>query len=171
MWFSMLLVLTLFSHGSQTEGQQAEQVGSQAAVKESSHWIATEIPNLEMSALSRKAAPEDLVVTRIRARRKVCMPFHSYPVDEQLTVMKGSVALRTQDHPDRKSRLQAGESVVLKSGVSHSATFAAGTEVELRGKGRLLTTWVDPAAVKALKQNPVDSNSERSKMKSEQDKR
>jgi quercetin dioxygenase-like cupin family protein len=170
MWFSIFLFLALFSNGQQTGERQAEHSGSQAPATEGSQWVAAEIPNLEISVLSRDSA-KDLVTTRIRARRNAFIPLHSHPVDEQLTVIKGSVDLGTQDHPDRNSRLQTGESVLLKSGVNHSATFPAGTEVELRGKGQLVTTWVDPAAVKALKQNAVDSNSERSKMKKEQDKR
>lgn len=166
MLFAVLLVLALCSHG-----QQAGQANSQAGAEECSHWTATEIPNLEMTALSGDPAPEAMVATRLRARRRLCMPPHSHPVDEQLTIIKGSVALGIEDHPGTKRRLKTGETILLKSGVSHSVTFGAGTVVELRGKGRLITTWVDPAAVKALKPNPVDSNSERTKMKREQEKK
>ncbi|MBZ5525773.1 MAG: cupin domain-containing protein [Acidobacteriia bacterium] len=161
MLFAVLLVLAL-SHG-----QQAGQAGA----TQGSRWTATEIPNLEMTALSGDPAPETMVATRLRARRGLRMLPHSHPVDEQLTVIKGSVALEIQGHPGTKRRLKPGETILLKSGVSHSVTFGAGAVVELRGKGRLVTTWVDPAAVRALKPNPADSNSERTKMKREQDKK
>ncbi len=100
------------------------------------------------------------------------MPPHSHPVDEQLTVVKGNVSLdSTGDHAGEKRHLETGESMVLKSGVKYSASLDAGTEIELRGKGPLVTSWADPAAVRAMKQHPVDSDSDRTKMKKEQDKK
>jgi quercetin dioxygenase-like cupin family protein len=166
MLFAVLLVLALSSHG-----QQAGQAGAQASATERPRWTATEIPNLEMMALSPDPAAEAVAATRLRARRKLCMLPHSHPVDEQLLVVQGSVTLTMQDQPGTKRRLKPGESILLKSGVSHSLTFGAGAVVELRGKGRLVTAWADPAAVRALKPNPVDSASERTKMKREQDKK
>jgi hypothetical protein len=167
MMIAMLLVFVL-----SLPGQKVGATNTPAGENEASSWTGTEIPNLEMIAIPADPAPDAIVTTRLRSTRKVCMPPHSHPVDEQLTVIKGGISLKTtQAHPDTTRRLKAGETAVLKSGASYSATLAAGTEVELRGKGKLVNTWADPAAVRAMKQHPVDSDSERTKMKKEQDKR
>jgi len=166
MFLAILLGLALSS-----QAPHATPVHSPAAIRERAHWTATEIPNLQIKVLTGEPAPDAVVATRLRARRKVRMPKHSHPVDEQMTVLKGSLVLETQNQPKTARHLKSGETTLLKSGVNHSVTLAAGTEVELSGKGRLVTTWVNPSAVKALKQSAVDSSSERTKMKQEQDKR
>lgn len=165
--FAMLLVLVLFS-----PGQKVGPPNTPAGEREVSGWAATEIPNLEVMAVSADPASEATVATRLRATRKVSMPPHSHPVDEQLTVVKGKVSLESaKDQADERRHLETGETVVLKSGVEYSASLDAGTEIELRGKGPLVTSWADPAAVRAMKQHPVDSDSDRTKMKKEQDKK
>jgi mannose-6-phosphate isomerase-like protein (cupin superfamily) len=163
MLFAILLGLALSA-----QEYQPSQTASQASTQKQSHWIATEIPHLEMLAPSSGAAPDAEVATRLRAQRRVSVPLHSHPVDEQVRVIKGNLFLKIQGE---KRHLHPGGSVLLKSYVNHSAIFSAGAEVELRGKGLLVSVWADPAHVKALKEDPVESNSERTKMKREQDKR
>ncbi len=167
MIFAMLLVLVLSS-----PGQKVGPPNTPAGENPQSGWTATEIPNLETMAISADPGSEAVVTTRLRATRKVCMPAHSHPVDEQLTVVKGKVSLEpAKDHAGERRQVETGESVVLKSGAEYSVSLDAGTEIELRGKGPLVTSWADPAAVRAMKQHPVDSDSDRTKMKKEQDKK
>jgi hypothetical protein len=67
--------------------------------------------------------------------------------------------------------LHPGEKVPLAKNTRHFVLFHAGDEIEMQGEGKFATVWVDPRAVKELKKNDVDSASERSKMKADQDKR
>jgi quercetin dioxygenase-like cupin family protein len=166
MFFAMLLVLAVSSQAAQTAPEH-----SPVAMSERSRWTSTEIPNLQMKAPTGDPASDAMVATRLRATRRVRTPLHAHPVDEQLTVIKGTVSLETVGQSKTTRRLQSGQTMVLKSGVCHAMTFGAGSEVELRGKGKLMTNWADPSAVKALSEKQVDSASERTKMKREQEKK
>jgi len=136
-------------------------------------WKATAIPNLEMAVVSGDPSATGQYVLRFRATKPTRIPPHWHPVDEQLTVLTGAPGLGMGDHfvASALRTLRSGDFVLMPKDSRHFAQFTAGTEVQLHGEGPFITNWVDPKAIKALKPKDVDSVSERSKMKAEQDKR
>jgi quercetin dioxygenase-like cupin family protein len=136
-------------------------------------WAATAIPNLEMAIVSGDPSANGQYVLRFRTTKLTRIPPHWHPVDEQLTVLTGTPSLGMGDHfvASALRTLHSGDFVLMPKESRHFAQFPAGTEVQLHGEGPFVTNWVDPKAIKALKPSDVDSNSERTKMKQEQDKR
>jgi hypothetical protein len=136
-------------------------------------WTATAIPNLEMAVVSGDPSAKGNYVLRFRTTKLTRIPPHWHPVDEQLTVLTGTPSLGMGDHflGSALRTLHPGDFVLMPQESRHFAQFPVGTEVQLHGEGPFITNWVDPNAIKTLKPSDVDSNSERTKMKKEQDKR
>jgi len=136
-------------------------------------WTATEIPGLKMAVVSGDPKAEGPFVLRLRADKPVRIPPHSHKADERMTAISGTPAVGegTQFVGAGMRNLETGESVEFEKGEEHFAALHAGDEVEIHGEGPFENIWVDPRALKALqKERNVDSASERTKMKREQDK-
>ena len=152
---------------------QAQNSTHQFVTRADLHWAATAVPNLEMAVVSGDPAKQGSFVIRFRAMKPARIPAHWHSTDEHLTVIAGTPSLGMGDHfvASALRTLHPGDYVQLPKETRHFAKFPAGTEVQLHGDGPFITNWVDPAAIKALKPTDIDSNSERSKMKAEQDKK
>lgn len=137
------------------------------------HWTPTEIPYLQMAIVSGDPSKSGPYVLRLRATKSVRIPAHSHPAAEQLTVLSGTAALGIGDRfvESGLRPLRPRDHATLPKETRHFAQLTAGTEIQVHGDGPFTTNWVDNAAVKALKPSDVDSASERSKMKAEQDKK
>jgi quercetin dioxygenase-like cupin family protein len=165
----VILVLGLCSAGTLL----AQSAPHHTVPRAQLHWTATAIPSLEMSVVEGNPATTGPFVLRFRALRQVRIPAHWHPSDEHLTVLTGTASLGMGDRFTASALrpLHSGDYASLPKQSPHFAQFAAGTEVQLHGEGPFITNWVDPNAIKQLKPNDVDSNSERTKMKADQDKR
>ena len=136
------------------------------------HWTPIAVPNVEMAVVSGDPKTQGPFVIRFRATKQARIPAHWHPTDEHLTVIAGAPSLGMGEHfvASALRPLHPGDYVLMPKESRHFAQFPAGTEVQLHGDGPFVTNWVDPN-MKAPKPNNVDSNSERSKMKKEQEKR
>lgn len=161
----LILLLALSSCGQPQTPAPTPQSTSQSELQ----WQPTEIPNLEMAYVSGGPSTKGPVVVRLRAKSQVSVPAHWYPVEEQLTVLAGTPTLEMSDRSSKVRRLKPGESMTLPKDSRHTVQLDTGSEVELRGDGPFVTNWVDPKAVKALKPSDVQSLSDRTKMKAQQD--
>lgn len=134
-------------------------------------WKASDVPGLEMAVVSGDPDGNGPVVMRLRAQKEVRIPPHRHATNEHLRVITGTVAVGMggREVASEMHEVQPGKDVLLPKGSPHYGVFEAGSEVEVRADGPFKMQWVDPAAAKA-KQKDVDSNSERSKMKAEQEK-
>lgn len=149
---------------------QEKKASSEPSSTEQPHWTQTEIPNLQMAVVSESAGTNTV---RLRAFKEVRIPAHWHPTDQRLTVIAGAPRIGEGDQfiASALRELHPGEQMLLAKNTRHFVLLAAHDEIEMRGEGRFTTDWVNPQEVKALKKNDVDSASERSKMKAEQDKR
>jgi len=139
--------------------------------QEAPHWTASPIPNLKMAVLSGNPDANGPFILRLWAEKEVRIPPHSHARDENLNVVHGTMLAGRGDHFTQTSmhKLQPGEHVLVPKGVHHYALLEPGTEVEISGDGPFVNHWVDPAAMKDLMKG-VDSASDRSKLKADQDK-
>jgi hypothetical protein len=137
------------------------------------HWSATEIPNLSMAVVAGDPSVSGPFIVRLRAEKPAQLPPHSHANEVRLTVIHGTPELGDGDKftPTALHKVDGGETVTLAKGGRHFASFSAGDEIEIRGDGPFSFQWADPKAVKALsKMKDVQSVSERTKQKAEQDK-
>jgi quercetin dioxygenase-like cupin family protein len=154
-------------------GLQAQNPTHQFVTGADLHWTPIAIPNVDMAVLSGNPTTNGPFVIRLRATKPARIPPHWHPTDEHLTVIAGTPSLGMGNHfvASALHPLHPGDYVQMPEETRHFAQFPAGTEVQLHGDGPFIINWVDPAAIKALKPNDVDSNSERTKMKAQQDKK
>ena len=136
-------------------------------------WVATPIAGLEMAVASGDPGTQGNHELRFRAKEKVRVPPHWHASDAQVAVLAGSVAVGEGERFEASSLrvLRTGQGIELQKGVRYFAVLEKGTEVQLESRGPFAVEWVDPSALKSKKLSDVDSASERSKMKAEQDKR
>ncbi len=160
-----LLVLTLTS--------MAQQASPRVVHEALLRWQPTEIPGLQSTIVSGDPGAKGPFVIRLRSIRQVIVPPHWHVTDEHITVLNGSVALGFGDRYDPKAlqRLRTGDFSVIPKQTRHFALFSIGTVVQVSGEGPSSRNWVDPNSVKAFKPTDVDSASDRTKMKADQDKR
>lgn len=137
------------------------------------HWTATAIPNLEMAVVSGDPAAAGPFVLRFRTLQQVRIPPHWYASDEHVTVLRGAPSLGVGERylTTALRQLHSGEQVVMRKQQRYFALLNPGSEVQLQGDGPFTPNWVDASALKAIKQKDVESNSDRTRMKAEQDKR
>lgn len=147
---------------------QSPAVSSQEATL---HWRPSPIPNLKMAVVSGNPDANGPFILRLCAEKEVRIPPHSHSTDEELTVIRGTMLAGKGDHFTQPSmhKLQAGEHASVPKGIHHYALLEPGAEVEISGDGPFANQWVDPAAAKDMMKG-VDSASDRSKLKAEQDK-
>jgi quercetin dioxygenase-like cupin family protein len=137
------------------------------------HWSPTEIPNVTMAVVSGDPSAHGPFIVRLHADKAAQIPPHSHGSEERVTVISGSPKLGNGDKFAESAlhKVAEGETVTLPKGGRHFAALDAGDEIEISGDGPFGFQWVDPKAVKALnKMKDVQSVSERSKEKAEQDK-
>lgn len=86
-------------------------------------------------------------VIRLRAAAEASVAAHYHPVDENVTVLAGTLKLGVGDKYDEKAvhALAAGTYSFMPANMRHFATFAPGTVIQLHGVGPFLLIFVNPA--------------------------
>jgi hypothetical protein len=171
--YAILLVLLSVFCAGQSQSHERSHGSQDASSPSALRWSPIEIPNVSLAVVSGNPSAQGAVVLRVRADKQAQIPPYSLANDEQLTVVSGAPRLGEGDHFSATAlrTLHAGESVALTKGTRYFAMLHAGDEIEIRGEGPFGFNWVDPKSVKARsKTKDVQSVSERTKEKREQDK-
>ncbi len=93
------------------------------------------------------SAPGAAFVIRLRAKVGATVPAHWHPVDENVTVLVGTLRLGMGDKYDPKAlhALAAGTYSFMPKNTRHFGTFAPGTVIQVHGTGPFLLNFVNPA--------------------------
>lgn len=137
-------------------------------------WAPGALPNLEMAVVSGNPKAEGAFVLRIRALRDQRIPAHWHPMDEHVTAIKDGFAIAMgENFSEQQLRpLKAGDYAMLPKETRHYAWMKKGAEVQVHGQGPFVINWVNPAEVAAIrKESQVESVSERTEQKKQQDQR
>jgi hypothetical protein len=158
-----------------TWAQPAESTAHHSVVTAGQlQWSAGALPNLEVAVVSGDPKSTGPFVLRLRALRDQKVPAHWHPSDENVTALTRGFSFGAgENFSEQQLRpLKAGDYMFMPKETRHFAWMKKGAEIQLHGQGPFVTNWVNPAEVAAMKKNlQVDSASERTKMKQEQDKR
>lgn len=137
-------------------------------------WGPGALPNLETAVVSGDPKAPGAFVLRIRALRDQRIPAHWHPMDEHVTAIKDGFAIAMgENFSEQQLRpLKAGDYAMLPKETRHYAWMKQGAEVQVHGQGPFVINWVNPAEVAAIrKESQVDSVSERTEQKKQQDQR
>jgi anti-sigma factor ChrR (cupin superfamily) len=105
-------------------------------------------PGLEIAVLSGDPAKEGApFVIRLKLRDGLQVPPHWHPIDEHLTVMKGTLHAGMGEKFDRAgtTSLPAGSYLMMPKEMRHFVWAEGETIVQLHGIGPFKTIWVNPA--------------------------
>jgi hypothetical protein len=137
-------------------------------------WAPGGLPGLEIAVVSGDPKSAGPFVLRLRATRDQKVPAHWHPSDENVTAMTEGFSIGTGENFSQQQlrALKAGDYMFMPKETRHFAWMKEGAEIQLHGQGPFVTNWVNPAEVAAMKKDlKVDSMSDRTKMKEQQDKR
>ncbi len=92
-------------------------------------------------------APGVPFVIRLRAKKGATVPAHWHPVDENVTVLAGTLRLGLGDKYDPKAlhALTAGTYSFMPKNTRHFGTFTPGSVIQVHGTGPFLLNFVNPA--------------------------
>lgn len=82
-------------------------------------------------------------VLRLRMAKGLQIPSHSHPIDENITVLRGSLTLRilNDDSTTTVVHLRPGDFFRIPAYAPHFANAVDETEIQTNGIGPLVTTW------------------------------
>ena len=167
---SILVLLACFASAQ----QPAPPAHHQIVTADQLRWSPGSLPNLEVAVVSGDPKGTGRFVLRLRAVADQRVPAHWHPSDENVTVIKDGFSIGTgENFAEQQLRpMKAGDYLLMPKETRHFAWMKKGTEIQLHGQGPFVTNWMNPAEVAAMKKDlQVDSMSDRTKMKQEQDKR
>ena len=167
---SILVLVTCFASAQQPAPSAHHQIVSASQLQ----WAAAGLPDLEIAVVSGDPKSAGPFVLRLRAIRDQKVPAHWHPSDENVTAMTAGFSIGTGENFSQQQLrpLKAGDYLFMPKETRHFAWMKKGAEIQLHGQGPFVTNWVNPAEVAAMKKDlQVDSMSDRTKMKQEQDKR
>lgn len=86
-------------------------------------------------------------VMRVRARTAAAVPAHWHPMDENVTVLTGTVKIGMGEKYDAKAApaLAAGTYTLVPKNMRHFAWHAAGSVIQIHGTGPFELYFVNPA--------------------------
>lgn len=169
-FLSTLLLLTCMALTQQADPSAHHSIVSAGQLR----WSPGVLPNLEVAVLSGDPKGTGSFVLRLRALGDQRVPAHWHPSDEHVTASKDGFAVGTgENFTEQQLRpLKPGDYILLPKETRHFAWMKKGSEIQVHGQGPFVVNWVNPAEVAAMKKDlQVDSASDRTKMKQEQDKR
>jgi hypothetical protein len=167
---AILLLLACPASAQQSDMSAHHQVVTAAQL----HWSPVTLPNLEMAVVSGDPKTTGPFVLRLRAVRDQRVPAHWHPGDENVTALSEGFSIGAGENfaQQQLRPMKVGDFMHMPKETRHFAWMKKGTEIQIHGQGPFVTNWVNPAEVAAMRKNlQVDSVSERTKMKQEQDKR
>jgi hypothetical protein len=171
MKFLAILVLLAATACAQTAEPAAHH---QLVRADQLQWTPGTLPGLEIAVVSGDPKGDGPFVLRLRAVRDLKVPAHWHPSDENVTAMTEGFSIGAGENFSQPQLrpLKAGDYMFMPKETRHFAWMKKGAEIQLHGQGPFVTNWVNPAEVAAMKKDlHVDSMSDRTKMKQEQDKR
>jgi len=139
--FSILLVFGLGSYGQQSNAHQIIHSGDLK-------WIPI-IKGCDLASVSGDFNAEGPFVIRIRCADGTKIPAHWHPMDENITVLKGTFLVGMGDTFD-ETKLQAlnvGNFMVMPKEMRHFAAAKGDFIVQVHGLGPFKNNWVNPADV------------------------
>lgn len=87
-----------------------------------------------------------MFTVRLEMPNKYYIPMHTHPVDEQVTVLKGTVTLAMRDTAAaHRMTLRTGSVTTVKANEPHAATARGRTIIQVRGMGPFALNYVNPA--------------------------
>lgn len=171
MKFLAILLLLAGAAWAQTADHPAQH---QLVRADQLKWSPGALPNLEVAVVSGDPKSAGPFVLRLRAVRDQKVPAHWHPGDENVTAIKDGFSIGTgENFAEQQLRsMKAGDYMLMPKETRHFAWMKKGSEIQVHGEGPFVINWVNPAEVAAMKKDlQVDSMSDRTKMKQEQDKR
>ena len=86
-------------------------------------------------------------VIRLRAKKGASVPAHWHPVDENITVLAGTLKLGMGDKFDPKAlhAMAAGTYSFMPKNTRHFGTFSPGSVIQVHGTGPFVLNFVNPA--------------------------
>ena len=102
---------------------------------------------LERAGVSGDPDKPGPFVMRLRAKAAAAVPAHFHPIDENVTILAGTLNLGLGDKFDAKAlhTLAAGTYSFMPKNTRHFGSFAAGSVIQIHGMGPFTITFVNPA--------------------------